>query len=116
MSTITLTPDTIEVCFSTVEKVAGLVRDQSIPRSAVTDATVIDDGLTATKGMRAPGLGVPGLRKVGIWRRPSGKELVDVHRGEPALRITLKGLEYRAAVLGTPDAHELARELSRRSR
>lgn len=112
MSTITLTPDTIEVSFTTAEKVAGLVRDQSIPRSLVTDVTVVDDGLSATKGMRAPGLGLPGHRKLGTWRRSTGKELVDVRRGDPAVRITLHGHAYQAAVLGTAEAHELARALS----
>lgn len=50
MSTITLTRHSIEVSFILPEKVAGLVRDQSIPRSAITDVTIVDDGLTATKG------------------------------------------------------------------
>lgn len=112
MSTITLTPDTVEVSFTAAEKVAGLVRDQSIPRSAITAATAIDDGLSATDGKRAPGLGLPGLRKVGTWRRSGSKELVAVRRGEPALRITLDGFAYQVAVLGTPEAHQLARELS----
>ena len=112
MSTITLTPDTIEVSFTAAEKLVGLVRDQSIPRSSVTDVTVVDDGLSATKGMRAPGLGLPGVRKIGTWRRTSGKELVTVRRGEPAVRITLHGHPYQAAVLGTAEAHALARALS----
>ena len=38
MSTVTLTRDTIEVSFTAVEKGAGLVHNQSIPRVAVTDA------------------------------------------------------------------------------
>ena len=112
MSTITLTPDTIEVTFTTAEKVAGLVRDQSIPRSSITEVTVVDDGLSATRGMRAPGLGLPGLRKIGTWRRKSGKELVAVRRGEPAVRITLQGHAHRAAVLGSADADALAQALA----
>jgi len=112
VSSITLTPDTIEVSFTRGEKIGGLVRDQSFLRSAVTTVSVVDDGLAAAKGLRAPGLALPGRRKVGTWRRSTGKELVAVRRGEPALRLTLAGQPYVAAVIGTPDAHALARELS----
>lgn len=112
MSKITLTPDNLEVSFTLAEKIAGLVRDQTIPRSAITDVTIVDDGLSATKGLRAPGLGLPGRRKLGTWRRPGGKELVDVRHGEPALRLSLTGHAYHAALLGTPGAHTLDRELS----
>ena len=111
MSSITLTPDHLEITFTASEKVAGLVRDQSIPRSAITAVEVVDDGLRATEGMRAPGLGIPGRRKLGTWRGTGGKELVDVRHGEPALRLTLEGQPYRAVALGTPDAHDLARAL-----
>lgn len=111
MSTITLTPDTVEVSFSTVEKVTGLLGDQSIPRAAITGVEVVPSGLEAAKGIRAPGLGLPFLRKLGTWRRRSGKELVDVRRGQPALRLTLTGHRYQAVVLGTPDAAKLAEQL-----
>ena len=112
MSKITLTPDDIEVSFTRAERITGLVRDQTIPRSAVTDVTIIDDGLSATKGLRAPGLGLPRRRKLGTWRRPGRKELVDVRHGEPTLRLSLTGHAYQAALLGTPDGHTLARQLS----
>ena len=35
-----------------------------------------------------------------------------MRRGEPALRLTLAGQRYGAAVIGTPDAEALARELA----
>ena len=66
MSTVTITPDAIEVEFSAVEKAAGLTGDLRVPRSAVRSAEVVDDALAAAHGLRV-GLGVPGHRKLGTW-------------------------------------------------
>lgn len=112
MSSITVTDRTVEVRFTRREKVAGLLRDVSIPRSAITDVTVVDDGVEAVQGIRAPGLGLPG-RKVGTWRGQGRRELVCVRRGEPAVRLQLEGQHHSSALLGVPDAAALADRLAR---
>ena len=65
MATMTINQDTLQLRLSRFEKVLGLVRDQDVPLSAVTAARVETDGLAAVRGLRAPGLGLPGLRMVG---------------------------------------------------
>ena len=68
MAQLTLTDDTLQLRFTTAEKVLGLVRDHDFPRSAITSARVEQDGLGAVRGVRAPGLGLPAVRKIGTWR------------------------------------------------
>jgi hypothetical protein len=74
---------TLKVSFTLAEKIAGLLRDQDIPLSAVRAAEVVPDGLAAARGLRAPGLALPGRRKVGTWRSPTGKTLVAVNGPAP---------------------------------
>jgi hypothetical protein len=113
MATLELTPTTLTVRLSTAEKLAGLLRDTTIPRAQVTAARAVPDGLAAASGLRAPGLGIPGVRKIGTWRRAGRRSLVSVRRGEPALLVTLEGNGRWASVLvGTRDAEDLAAELA----
>jgi hypothetical protein len=117
MATMTITqgtPATLSLRFTRFEKVLGLVRDQDIPLSAVTSARVEPSGLAAVRGLRAPGLGMPGLRMVGTWRG-RGRTLVSVRRGEPALMVELTGLRYERLVIGSPDAAALVEQLEVRA-
>lgn len=112
MPTVTLTPDALEVRLAGREKLAGLLRDLRVPRSAVTHAAVADDALGAVRGVRAPGLGLPGLAKIGTWRGSGGRQYVVARRGVPALVLELAGTPYRSAVVSVDDARELAAQLS----
>lgn len=111
MSAVVVTDSHVEIHFTRGEKVGGLVRDQRIPRTAVTDATVVTDPVGATSGMRAPGLGIPRRRKVGTWRKVGHRMLVCVRAGEPALRLELEGQRYDSVLIGTDRAEDLARQL-----
>jgi hypothetical protein len=111
VSTIELSESALTVRLSRIDKLLGLLRDQVVPLSAVTAVEVVDDGLSAPRGLRAPGLGVPGLRKIGTWRRPGRAALVDVRRGEPALRVHLTDHRYHELLLGTPAAASLAERM-----
>jgi hypothetical protein len=111
MADIRLTPTQIDITFTTAEKVGGLLRDQTIPRSAVASVEVVEDGYLGTTGVRAPGLGIPGRRRIGTWRTRGATHLVSVRRGEPALRIGLVGQRYDSVLIGTPQAEAIARAL-----
>jgi len=93
---------------------AGLLRDQHLPLTAVTDAEVVPNGLAAVRGLRAPGFGVPGDRKIGTWRRRHGRSLVVARRGRLALRVRLIGQRYDELVLDVADPERAAAELSGR--
>ncbi len=112
MAELQLTPTTLTVRFPRREKIAGLVRDLAVPLDAVRDAEVVADPLTAVRGLRAPGLGLPGVRKIGTWRRPGERTLVSVRRNQPAVRVRLTGERYDALLIGADDAAPLAGRLA----
>jgi hypothetical protein len=111
MTTMRVEGGALVVRFTTGEKVLGLVRDLRIPVSAVASVAAVDDGLAAAHGLRAPGLGLPGLRKLGTWRGRAGKTLVSVRRHQPAVRVHLTGETFATLLVGSDDAAALAAEL-----
>lgn len=111
MAAIEIDRDSVHVRLSTAEKIWALRGDLTFPRTAVRQVEVVPDGLAATRGLRAPGLAVPGARKVGTWRGRAGTEFVSVRGGEPAVRITLTGQRYDAVLIGATQPEELARRL-----
>ena len=111
MATIQLTTAAITVQFTGAEKIAGLVRDLTVPLSAVSAVEVVPDALAAVSGLRAPGLGLPS-RKVGTWRRRGERSLVSVRRGQPALRLRLAGQRVDTVLVGLPDPAAVAAELT----
>jgi hypothetical protein len=62
--------------------------------------------------VRAPGLGLPGVRKVGTWRGRDGRTLVSVRRGQPGLRIALTGQHFDTLLIGVDDPAAVAGELA----
>lgn len=111
MATLHLTDDHVEVRLTTAEKLAALRGDHRVPTDRITGVEVFDDGLDATRGIRAPGLAIPGRRRIGTWRRRGGKELVSVRGGQPAVRISLHGDRYLALVIGLDDPTPIAEAL-----
>jgi hypothetical protein len=111
MATLQLSPTTLTVHLTRPEKIAGLLRDVTVPRTAVRAAELVEDALPAARGLRAPGLALPGARKVGTWRRPGERTFVCVRHGQPAVRIRLEGQRYDTLLVGADDAARLAAEL-----
>jgi len=118
MATISATPTNLSITFTTYEKVAGLLRDISVPLASIASVTVEPDGVRATKGLRAPGLGVPGRRKIGTWRRRHGgrtvRTAVSVRSGQPAVRIELHDTLWDQILIGDDDANRIATGLTAR--
>ncbi|MDP8937373.1 MAG: hypothetical protein M3O23_06555 [Actinomycetota bacterium] len=111
MATTTLTPDEVVVHLTTVEKIGSLHRDLHLPRAAVTAAEVVDEPLTATRGLRSPGLAVPGRVKGGTWRSPTGRQFVAVRGGRRAVRLHLTGHRYASVLAAADDADAVAAAL-----
>jgi hypothetical protein len=113
VATLTMTASEIRVRFTRSEKILGLARDITFPRAAVTEVSVHDDALAAVRGLRAPGLAIPGRRRVGTWRAPGRRAAVSVVAGTPAVRIELTGQKYDEVVISSTDAEEWAAALRR---
>ena len=111
MTTAYLLDDALHLRFTVAEKIAGLLRNVRVPLSAIRSVEVVPDGLAASSGLRAPGLALPGVRRLGTWRGREGKTLVAVRRGQPAVRVVLTSQPYSVLLIGLDDAHEVAATL-----
>ncbi|MGY1915187.1 hypothetical protein [Blastococcus sp. SYSU DS0973] len=114
MTSIHVSADALTVRLPLASRIAGLLRDQVVPRSAIISADVVTDGLAAARGVRAPGLAIPGRRKIGTWRGRGARRFVDVRRGQPTLRLRLQGHRYDELLIGHDDAAALAARLTPR--
>lgn len=112
MTTISLTDQTLSLRFTRSEKIAGLLRDQDLPAAAVVRAEVVPDGLAALRGVRAPGLGLPGRRGIGTWRTRRGTTLASVRAGRPALRVELSGTRWVELLLDVESPERTADALA----
>jgi hypothetical protein len=113
MSTIELTTDTLHIHLSLAEKIGALHGDLHVPRSAIQAVAVIEDGLSAARGIRAPGVAIPGRLKIGTWRSYDQSCFVLIRRGQPTLHLTLHGQTIDAVLISTPEAGDLAAQFTR---
>lgn len=109
---VRLTDQSLEVLLARWEKTLGLMKDIRLARADVRDVRVVDDPLRAVKGsgLKA-GLRLPGMyyvaRTIGLDR------VFIVRRGVPALSFNVRNDErLRSVLVSTPDAQQLARELT----
>ncbi|TFV64655.1 UNVERIFIED_ORG: hypothetical protein E4P37_12840 [Bacillus sp. AZ43] len=112
MATIETAPGVLRIRLTRTEKLFGLLRDLEVPLSAITRVEAAPSGLRALRGLRAPGLGLPGVRAIGTWRRRGETSYVSVRRGQPAIRVELTGQRYDTLLVGTDDAAALVDRLS----
>jgi hypothetical protein len=112
MATVQLTTASLTVHLSRAERLLGLLRDLSVPLAAITEVDVVPDGVSAVRGLRAPGLGLP-WRRIGTWRRHGERTLVSVRRGQPALRLRLAGQHFGSVLVAVPDPDGTAAEIAR---
>ncbi|GGN92457.1 hypothetical protein GCM10010112_79660 [Actinoplanes lobatus] len=106
-----MTSSALTIELTAAEKVAGLHGDVTIPLTAITAVEVVPDALAAAHGLRAPGLSLPGVRKIGTWRTRQGAEFVVAGRGQAGVRLTLTGQKLASVLLGDDDAEALAERI-----
>ncbi len=115
MAEIQITDDELRVELTTREKLAGLHGDIRVPLASVQGANVEADALAAVRGLRAPGLAIPGRTKIGTWRRRGWRGFVVARRGVPAVRMTLAGTTHDELLVSTGDAEAVARAVRTRA-
>jgi hypothetical protein len=111
MSAVSLTAAELTVELTPAEKVAGLHGDVTVPLTAIAGVAVVPDALAAAHGLRAPGLSLPGARKIGTWRTKDGAEFVVAGRGQAGVRLTLTGHKLASLLVGDDDAEALAERI-----
>ncbi|HYJ75702.1 MAG TPA: hypothetical protein VEV65_08885 [Kineosporiaceae bacterium] len=108
MSTVEVHDEELALRLTRFERLLALHGDVVVPWPAVTGVEVVPDAYTAVVGLRAPGLGLPGLRLLGTWRTSRGAEFVDVTGHLPGVRIGLRDQPFVSLLIGTADADALA--------
>ena len=102
----------VTVSLSVVEKLEALHGDVTAPRSAVAQVRVVPDGMVEVHGLRAPGTGLPGVIKVGTWRRREGRTFAVCHGRRPAIVLDLVGAPYNRLVVTLDDPEQTLRLLA----
>jgi hypothetical protein len=113
MSTIEVGDDAFRVRLSRFERLLALHGDLVVPWTAVTAVEVVPDAYAAVAGLRAPGLGLPGLRLLGTWRTSRGPGFVDVTGHLPGVRLALRDQPFVSVLVSTADADALATLVTR---
>jgi hypothetical protein len=103
-TTLHADPSGITLRLGLLDRVLALRGDARIPARDIAAIAVVPDGMAAVAGVRAPGLGVPGARKIGTWRRRQGATLAVVRGRGPALEITATDGPVRRIVVSAHDA------------
>ncbi|MFC9515714.1 alpha/beta hydrolase [Nocardiaceae bacterium NPDC056970] len=104
--------DRLVLRLSRFERIAGLRGDVAIPVEQIRDVDVVADAFANTRGMRAPGLGVPRRLRIGTWRGRGARTFVVARAGVPAVRVRTvgraAGAELDELIVTTPDAAQVA--------
>jgi hypothetical protein len=88
-----------------MDKLWGLRRRIDVPLDQVRGATY-DPGATYTgKGLRAPGLALPGVKWTGTFYRDGDKSYWNVRAGGQTIVIELAGAKFARLYLTVGDAH-----------
>lgn len=114
MAKVTVDEETVRIELTTFEKIAGLLRDQEIPLRSVVDVDVQAEPRAALRGLRAPGLAVPGRTMIGTWRGRGHKMMVRIRRNAPAVRITADGEPFDAYLVSVDEADLVADRIRER--
>ncbi len=114
MALISFNHDELKVALTAREKLAGLHGDVRVPLSAVREVRVTADAVAAPRGLRAPGLALPGRIKIGTWRGRRRRQFVVARRGVPAVHLVLAGAAFDELIVSTPEADRIAGELRAR--
>ncbi len=111
MAALEVTGKELHLKLTLGEKLAGLSRDIRVPVASVRDVRVEPDVLAAVRGLRAPGLSIPGRTKIGTWRRRGSRGFVVARAGVPGVRVTLNGPGPDELIVSTPTAESVAERL-----
>lgn len=102
MAELRVEDEQLVVRLSAWEKMAAIRNGFSVPIDAVAGVAVEEHPFKALRGVRAPGLGIPGVAAYGTWRwAKDRKDFVALHGPGPGLRVELTDDAPFGAVVAT---------------
>jgi uncharacterized protein len=114
MAALTFDHEALHLTLTGGEKLAALHGDIDVPLGDVRGVRLEPDPLAAVRGLRAPGLGLPGRVKIGTWRGPDQRSFVVARRGVPAVRVQLANAKHDELLVSTPEAERIVAALGDR--
>lgn len=108
MATLSVSPTDLVISLTLREKVAGLHGDVRVPLAAVTEVGVVQDPVANVRGVRAPGLSIPGRTKIGTWRSHGHRIFAVARQGIPGVRVILTGTGFDELLISVNDAAAVA--------
>ena len=95
--------DTLDIQFSTTEKILAIHGSMAVPLSHIVQATGMPLEPTWMQ-IRMPGTNIPGIIKAGTYYTNRGKEFWYLTRGNEVLRLEFKDESYDRIVIGVKDS------------
>ena len=112
MVSLSLDARAVTVRLNPLERVLAVHGSVTLPLDSIRSATSVPDGISAVRGFRAPGLGIPGWAKIGTWRRRGSRTLAVVRGRGPALHLQLSEGPISQVLVSTPDADSWVNRLT----
>lgn len=111
MNTVTVEGSTLVVEPKGLDKLWSFTRRLEIPLEHVRGATEDPGASTEPKGIRAPGLAVPG-KTSGTFHRDGEKTFWNIRRQLRTIVIELRGEDYQRLVLTVEDPRAVVRKIN----
>lgn len=104
----------VRIALTRADRWAALRRtDVTVPFSCIRDVETAAEPMRLVRGLRAPGLSLPGRTKIGTWRKSGQKTFAATRRGRPGLRLRLENHAYEQILVSVPDGPAVVDEITR---
>lgn len=103
MARVSIDGDALEVTIEGIDQLLSLRRHLRIPLDGVTGAHADPAVLAGPAGFKAVGARIPGVIRAGTFRRDGATVFWDVHHGERAVVIDLRGQSWDRLVVEVDD-------------
>ena len=107
-----VTPETVTVQLTTLERIEAIHADVTVPRSSVVSVRAVPDAMKEVHGIRAPGTGVPGLVMIGTLRDHGVTTFAVCHGHHRAVLIELSGQTFDRLLITVDDVDEVVSRLT----
>lgn len=113
MARVQIVDDRLRVQLRGLSRVWAMRSRLEVPLTNVRGATFDPDVVREPKGVRSPGLHVPGVAAVGTFHHDGEKTLWETYRGTRTVVIQLAGEPYDRIVVEVPNPRETVELVNR---
>ena len=103
MANLIVSDENLEVELSPLERLGALRRAPlRFPLANVRSVERVDGGMSAVRGWRMPGTGLPGVIALGTWRTRNTVDFVAVARNAASYVVELEGQKFDRLIVSCP--------------